>query len=100
MAVNTLAAPTFVGQTIEENGVSFISFDGVTWSLYHSNEDNIEDAAQRAELLVAANPIPIRTGTNGAGDTYLVHSDGVISAYRLLQTTPSFRNIYSLTQPV
>ena len=63
MAVSRLAAPTTVGQIMEENGVRFISFDGATWSLYKLNEDNVAPIppevpaveritdAQRAELV-------------------------------------------------
>ena len=40
MATNNLAAPTSIGQVVTDNGVSYISFDGLHWFLY---EEELED---------------------------------------------------------
>ena len=107
MAVNNLAAPTSVGQIIEENGVRFISFDGVSWNLYVINEDNIVPTstgaltdAQRAQLIADRNIPDGVSGMDSAGDTWIRTTEGSVMAYTLFRTTPSFRKIYSLTEPV
>ena len=110
MAVNALPTPTSVMQIIEENGVRFISFDGLTWSLYEDNEDNpffvdvptstggLTDA-QRAQLIADRNIPDGTSGMNSAGDTWIRVTEGTTMAYVLFQTSPVFRKVYSLIQP-
>ena len=104
MAVNNLAAPTSVGQVIEENGVRFISFDGVSWNLYVINEDNIVPAvtgavtdAQRAQLIYSRG-IPSGFGSVATG-SWLSVVEGPDTAYRLILSATGM-SVYSLTEPV
>ena len=53
MATNNLAAPTSIGQVIVENGVRFISFDGLHWFLYEQEQEDF-DIPQSLQALLNA----------------------------------------------
>ena len=105
--IDNLPAPTSILQEIERDGVSFISFDGITWSLYKVNMDNPVDTgttistggvtdAQRAQL-VWTRGIPDGTTGTVANGTWLRVTEGSTLAYRLILSTGASQ--YSLTQP-
>ena len=104
--IDNLPAPTSILQEIERDGVRFISFDGVTWSLYQVNMDNPSDTgtstsgtltdSQRAQLIAQRSIPDGTTGTVSTG-TWLRYTEGSTQAYRLILSTGASR--YSLTQP-
>ena len=108
MAAVNLRAPSGVLDTIEENGVRWISWDSISWSLYQVNQDNQRrdetgDAAggvtdaQRAQLISDRVTVPTDSGTVPTG-TWLSYVEGGVTAYRLILSATG-SSIYSLTQP-